>query len=298
MKCMEQGFLGLKDEQQVSYDDAQAIVIPFGLEASVSYGGGTHQGPDAIIQASHEVELFDETFWCEPYHHIGVSTLEPPPINPHTMHDALSTLEQTVLSVLNDQKFPLILGGEHSLTAGAIRPFTRKFDEIVLLHFDAHADLRDGYLGEHYSHASAIRRCLDYQNISVVSLGIRNISAEEIPFLEDNTHRMTIFWAKDKKNFDPEDLTKLLKNKHVYVTFDVDGFDASLMPATGTPEPGGLFWQDVMDVLDIASRVATFVGADITELAPIEHMHAPNFIAAKLAYKILSYAFRHNLPTR
>lgn len=292
-ECMRSGFLGLKDN--VSYDDARAIVIPYGLEKSVSYGGGTALGPIEMIKASHEVELFDEYFWCEPYKSIGIQTLEEPSLKALSMEEALSLLENIVQKTLDDNKFPFVFGGEHSITAGAIRPFARKHKDLVLLHFDAHADLRDGYQGEYYSHASAIRRCLDHENISVVSLGIRNISSEEIPFLEENRHRIHIFWAKDKKHFNIDELAPLLKDKTVYVTIDVDGFDASLMPATGTPEPGGLFWQDVIDVLELTSQIATIVGADINELAPIKALHGPNFIAAKLAYKVLSFAFRAKL---
>lgn len=295
MQTIKHGFLGLEDTQQADYSEAKAVVIPFGLEASVSYGGGTAKGPAAMIEASHEVELFDEAFWCEPYKHIGIATLKEPVITDN-VSDSLIQLESLVQKVLDDKKFPLVFGGEHSITAGAIRPFAKRYDEIVLLHFDAHADLRDGYMGEHYSHASAIRRCLDHENVSVVSLGIRNISQSEIPFYEANKHRLHIFWAKDKASFDINQVVELLKGKKVYVTFDVDGFDASLMPATGTPEPGGLFWDEVIKVLDKASEVSEFVGADVNELAPIDGFHGPDFIAAKLAYKILTYAFRGQMP--
>lgn len=291
MKCVNKGFLGLEGDDVVGYSEANVIVIPFGLEASVSYGEGARKGPQAMIEASHEVELFDEVFWCEPYRTLKIATLKAPTIA-GDVESALQQLEKRVETTLADNKFPMVFGGEHSITAGAIRPFTRCYDELVLLHFDAHADLRDGYLGEHFSHASAIRRCLDHKNVSVVSLGIRNISREEVFFYEKNKERIHIFWSKDKKQFKLEALKDLVKNKKVYVTFDVDGFDVSLMPATGTPEPGGLFWHEVMEMLDAVSQVCTIVGADVNELAPIEHFHGPDFVAAKLAYKILSYAFR------
>ena len=287
MKLNQNGFLGLPKEEQVTYEKAQAVVIPFGLEASVSYGGGTALGPQAMIDASHEVELFDEALWCEPYKKIGIVTLTEPVIE-KPIEKALYQLESIVGQVLKDGKFPIVFGGEHSITAGSIRPFAKQYDDVVLLHFDAHADLRDGYEGEHYSHAAAIRRCLDHDNVSVVSLGIRNISQSEIPFYQDNQHRIKIFWAKDQQHFDINALVPFLKGKQVYITFDVDGLDASLMPATGTPEPGGLFWHDVMAVLELATREAHIIGADVNELAPIETMHGPNFVAAKLAYKILS----------
>lgn len=289
MRCMpaEKAFLGLDPKDAVTYEDARAVIIPFGLENSVTYGGGTAQGPAAIIRASHEVELFDEHLWCEPFRQLGIVTLEEPSIE-NEIPKALQQLEKIVKQVLDDQKFPFILGGEHSITIGAIRPFLKKYDNLILLHFDAHADLRNGYHGEHYSHASAIRRCLDQANLKVVSVGIRNISAEEIPFVEENRERIRIYWGKDKKKWDIDEIVSHLKDLPIYLTFDVDGFDSSVMPATGTPEPGGLFWQDVIEIITAASQVGTIVGADINELAPIPYFHSCDFLVAKLTYKILS----------
>ena len=285
------GFLAIPEDEACAYEQARAVVVPFGLEASVSYGHGTAEGPSAIIKASHQVELFDEELWCEPVRDIGIITLEEKPVAGN-VEAALSELERITGKLLDDGKFPMVLGGEHSITAGAIRPFAARYPDLTILHFDAHADLRDGYEGEHFSHAAAIRRCMDHENVSVVSCGIRNISAGEIPFLEKNAGRLRIFWAKDKRQWDIDDILSRLRGKPVYVTFDLDGFDASLMPATGTPEPGGLMWDDAMRILDAASRVSRFVGADINELAPVKGMHFCDFLAAKLAYKILSYAFR------
>ena len=285
------GFLAIPEDEACAYEQARAVVVPFGLEASVSYGHGTAEGPSAIIKASHQVELFDEELWCEPVRDIGIITLEEKPVAGN-VEAALSELERITGKLLDDGKFPMVLGGEHSITAGAIRPFAARYPDLTILHFDAHADLRDGYEGEHFSHAAAIRRCMDHENVSVVSCGIRNISAGEIPFLEKNAGRIRIFWAKDKRQWDIDDILSRLRGKPVYVTFDLDGFDASLMPATGTPEPGGLMWDDAMRILDAASRVSRFVGADINELAPVKGMHFCDFLAAKLAYKILSYAFR------
>ena len=159
------------------------------------------------------------------------------------------------------------------------------------MHFDAHADLRDSYNGEKYSHASAIRRCLDYPNVSVISFGIRNISKEEIPFLKRNSKRIKIFWAKDKSKWDLNKFKRLIKNKNVYITFDVDGLDSGIMPATGTPEPGGLFWDETLSILKIAAKNSNIVGADLNELSPIKGFNSYNFLAAKLVYKILSYKF-------
>jgi agmatinase len=284
----EEGFLGLEADQSCAPAAAGAVVIPYGLEGSVSYGGGTAAGPAAMIKASHQVELFDDELWREGFADYGIATLKEPKI-PATIPNALDQLEALVETVLQSGRFPMTFGGEHSISAGTIRPFTRQFDELVILHFDAHADLRDGYDGEHYSHAAALRRCLDHPNVSLVSLGIRNISLGEAKYLEENRHRIQIHWAREKQHWQMADILAPLAGKNVYLTVDLDGFDASLMPATGTPEPGGLFWDDVLPVIRAAAHNSNIVGADINELAPRPNLHSCDFLAAKLAYKILNY---------
>ena len=224
------GFLGVDNKFNVK---EKVVVVPFGLEKTVSYGGGTKNGPKEIIKASHQVTL----------------------------------------------------GGEHSITPGCIAPFAKKYKNLYLLHFDAHADLRESYNGEKFSHASAIRRCLDYKNVSVISFGIRNISKSEIPYLKKNSSRINIFWAKNKNKWNLNKFKKMIKNKTVYLTFDVDGLDSSIMPATGTPEPGGLFWDETLDIIKIAAKNSNIVGADINELSPIKGFNSYNFLVAKLAYK-------------
>lgn len=288
---LEDGFLGIHPDEAANLPEPKAVIIPFGLERTVSYGSGTAQGPQAMIEASHQVELFDEDLWCEPYKKIGIATLEQPKIKKN-LEEALDQLEEIVESVLMAGKFPFVFGGEHSLTAGAIRPFAKRHKSLTILHFDAHADLRDGYDGEHFSHAAALRRCMDHPNIKLASFAIRNISGSEIPFLEANRHRIKMFWAKDKANWNLKELTDFIGADPLYISFDLDGFDASLMPATGTPEPGGIFWDDAMRIIKTACKHATkVVGADIVELAPIEGLHSCNFLAAKLAHKILAYGF-------
>ena len=290
------GFLGLAKEDAADFDSARAVVVPYGLEASVSYGGGTAQGPAAMIAASHEVELFDEDLWREPFRDIGIVTVDEPPVDGRDIPAALDRLAHVTQTLLAAGKFPFVFGGEHAITPGAIRPFLDRYDDLIVLHFDAHADLRDGYEGEHYSHAAALRRVLDHPGVELVSVGIRNISAEEIPFLEANRHRIRIHWGKDRDVWRVDEIVMPLKGRPVYLTFDLDGFDASLMPATGTPEPGGLFWNDAMAIIKAAAAAGTIVGADINELAPIKGYHAADFLAAKLAYKILAYAFDGRAP--
>ena len=281
------GFLGI--DNKFNFKE-KVIVVPFGLEKTVSYGGGTRNGPKEIIKASHQVELYDEELNCEPFKKIGIKTLKPFKIEKN-VKKALSVMSKINQDILEKKLFPMTLGGEHSITPGCIAPFAKKFKNICLLHFDAHADLRDSYNGEKFSHASAIRRCLDYPNVSVISFGIRNISKEEIPFLKRNSKRIKIFWAKDKSKWDLNKFKRLIKNKNIYITFDVDGLDSGIMPATGTPEPGGLFWDETLSILKIAAKNSNIVGADLNELSPIKGFNSYNFLAAKLVYKILSYKF-------
>ena len=283
----KKGFLGI--DNKVNFKE-KVIVVPFGLEKTVSYGGGTKNGPKEIIKASHQVELYDEELNCEPYKKIGIKTLKPFKIDKN-IKKALNKMSKINEEILDKKLFPMTFGGEHSITPGCIAPFTKKYKDICLLHFDAHADLRESYNGEKFSHASAIRRCLDYPNVSIISFGIRNISQSEIPFLKKNSTRINIFWAKDKSEWNLNKFKKLIKNKTVYLTFDVDGLDSSIMPATGTPEPGGLLWDETLNIIRIAAKNSKIVGADINELSPIKGFNSYNFLVAKLAYKILSYKF-------
>ena len=283
----KKGFLGIDNK----FNFREKVVgVPFGLEKTVSYGGGTKNGPKEIIKASHQVELYDEELHCEPYKKIGIKTLKPFKIN-EDIKKALKQISDINEKILNKKLFPITFGGEHSITPGCINPFVKKYKKLCLLHFDAHADLRESYNGSKFSHASAIKRCLDYKNVSVISFGIRNISASEIPCLKKNYSRINIFWAKDKMKWNLNKFKKMIKGKTVYLTFDVDGLDSSIMPATGTPEPGGLLWDETLNIIKIASKNSNIVGADINELAPIKGFNSYNFLVAKLAYKILSYKF-------
>jgi agmatinase len=281
------GFLGI--DNKFNFKE-KVVVGPFGLEKTVSYGGGTKNGPREIIKASHQVELYDEELKYEPYKKIGIKTLKPFKID-RDIKKALNNMSKITQEILDKKLFPMTFGGEHSITPGCIEPFVKKHKKICLLHFDAHADLRESYNGQKFSHASAIKRCLDHKNVSVISFGIRNISASEIPFLKKNKLRINIFWAKDKLNWNLKKFKKMIKNKTVYITFDVDGLDLSIMPATGTPEPGGLLWDETLNIIKIAAKNSNIVGADVNELSPIKGFNSYNFLVAKLVYKILSYTF-------
>jgi agmatinase len=272
---------------------ARAVIVPFGLEASVSYGGGTAAGPAAILTASQQLELYDEELGREAYLDYGVACLREPQIaSPLTK--ALDQLAGIVSTLLDAAKFPFILGGEHSLTAGAIRPFAERYKDLVVLHFDAHADLRDGYLGEHYSHAAAMRRVLDQPGVSLVSVGIRALSKAEAEFYGANRDRITIHWAFEQARWRVDEIVNAIAGRPVYVSFDIDALDGAIMPATGTPTPGGLAYWQALAILRRACEVSTVVGADLVEFAPVKGLHAYDYTAAALAYKMLSYALgRH-----
>ncbi len=285
----EQSFLDPVRADAADPAPARAVVIPFGLEASVSYGGGTAAGPAAILAASQQLELYDDELGCEPYLDYGVAALREPPIA-RPIGPALDQLAGTVETVLAAGKFPLVLGGEHSLTAGVIRPFAERHEDLVVLQFDAHADLRDGYQGEHFSHAAAMRRVLEHPGVSLVSVGIRAVSTPEVEFYRANRDRITIHWAKDQSRWNIDEIVRPLAGRPVYVTFDIDALDAAIMPATGTPTPGGLGYWQALAILRRACDVGNVVGADLVEFAPIKGFHAYDYTAAALAYKMLSYA--------
>ena len=281
------GFLGI--DNKVNFKE-KVVVVPFGLEKTVSYDSGTKNGPKEIIKASHQVELYDEELNCEPYKKIGIKTLKPFKIEKN-IKKALKKMSNINKEILDKKLFPMTFGGEHSITPGCIAPFVKRYKNVCILHFDAHADLRESYNGEKFSHASAIKRCLDHKNVSVISFGIRNISKSEISYLKKNSSRINIFWAKDKLKWNLNKFKQLIKNKTVYLTFDVDGLDSSIMPATGTPEPGGLLWNETLNIIKIAAKNSNIVGADINELSPIKGFNSYNFLVAKLAYKIIAYTF-------
>ncbi|MCM2344557.1 MAG: agmatinase [Alphaproteobacteria bacterium] len=282
-----EGMFDIKPQDAVSPEQAKAWIIPFGFEKTVSYGLGTRRGPQMAIRASHEMELFDESLWKEPFRDYGVATFYEPPM-PDDHQAALDLLSSYVQETIDAGKFPLMIGGEHSLTPGAIKPLSAKYPKLTVLQFDAHGDLRDEFRGNRLSHANAMRRCLDHLNVNLVAVGIRSISRDEIPFWEANQNRIKTFFAKDKRTWTPAEIAAAVGTGPVYITFDIDGFDSSMIPATGTPEPGGLFWDETMDILKAVTSQAQIVGADVVELAPNDAHHACDFLTAKLIYKILT----------
>jgi agmatinase len=285
----EESFLNPENVDAGYPASARAVVIPFGLEASVSYGSGTAAGPAAILAASHQIEMYDEELGREPYREYGIAAVREPAIQ-KPIEAALDQLAGLVDTVAAAGKFPFVLGGEHSLTIGAVRPLAKRHPGLVVVQFDAHADLRDGYQGEPNSHAAAMRRVLDLPGVSLVSIGIRALSQPEAQFAEVHRDRVALHYAKDQTRWDIEAIVAPLVNRPVYVTFDIDALDAAIMPATGTPTPGGLAYWQSLSILRRVCAVGNVVGADLVEFAPIKDLHAFDHTAAAIAYKMMSYA--------
>jgi agmatinase len=281
-------FLGL-DEQHSAYNTSRAVVLPIPYEATVSYGLGTKRGPQAVLEASRQLELFDREWGNEPALAYGIHTLPPlAPVlsSPDAMVDAIAACAREHMRA---GKLLIGLGGEHTVSVGIARAVREVYGPFTLVQIDAHSDLRDEYEGSRFSHACVARRVLEL-DAQVVQLGIRAVSTEEMNLIRDERERIRVFWAEDvRDNAHLSELTQLVAGKTVFLTFDVDGLDPSLMPATGTPVPGGLNWWQALDVLRSVARAGNVVAADCVELAPKEGQHASDFVAAQLVYKLMSY---------
>ncbi len=286
-------FLGIPEEQS-NFENAQVVILPVPYEATTSYQAGTRDAPHEIIWASRNVELYDEELEKETYV-IGIHTLEemiPVLGNAEVM---MEELYQVSHQIVQSGKFQVTLGGEHAITSPLVRAHLEKWPALGVLQIDAHADLRDSFEGSKHSHASALRRVVEL--CPVVHVGIRNISKEEVDALP--SLRSTIFFMKDIEK-DPEWYVKVVDAlpEHVYFTIDIDGMDSSLMPATGTPEPGGLTWRDMMNLTRELTSRRKVVGLDLVELCPQGGVKAPAFLCAKMIYKILGYAFEERKGAR
>ena len=281
-------FLGIPDDE-AQYETARGVVVPVPWEATVSYGAGTAKGPAAILDASCYVELYDEVLREEPYRKGGIHTAPAVDVSGGDPVAFLGGLEAVAARLFADGKFPVFLGGEHSLTTAPVRAAKAAFEDLSVLQLDAHADLRESYEGTPWSHACVMRRVHEL-GVSAVPLGIRAISIEEAEFLQDED--MPVFWSHRIAHGEEwMDTVLNTLSDTVYITFDVDYFDPSLIPATGTPEPGGGFWHETMRFLGYVFQEKNVVGMDVVELAPIAGLHAPDFVIARLVHRCLGYKF-------
>jgi len=251
------------------------IIVPCPHEKTTSYGKGTKTGPAAILYASKYLESFDHEIGIDPAGKSGIQT---------SMPSSYPHLAPRVSGILQDKKVPIILGGEHSISVEAIRAAKEFFPDLSVIQFDAHADLRDSYNGDKNSHACVMRRVLEI--CPAVQVGVRSISEEEWHFANS-------FCQINKIHFRDStlDIRKILDqlSNNVYITFDVDVLDPSIMPSTGTPEPGGLLWDDILKIIKAICEKKNIVAMDFVELAPIKGLNAPDFTIAKLIYKTIGY---------
>ncbi len=285
MPELTSSFLGL-DSAADEYANAPSVVLPVPFERTTSYGKGTRAGPEALLRASQYVELYDEELDAEPAGE-GVHTLAPFVPDAFDMAAALTEIEGVARRHLAAGKFLLTLGGEHSLTLATVRAARAVHGEIGVVQFDAHADLREAYEGTPYSHASVMRRVAD-EGIATFAIGVRSLSAPEAELIRRDGR--PVIWGHQLETAEErfaDGLDRL--PERVYLTFDLDFFDPSLVPATGTPEPGGGFWTPTTKLLRRLFEAKDVVAMDVVELAPIGGQPASDFVAAKLAYKCLGY---------
>jgi agmatinase len=288
-------FLGLPEEVSTP-ERALAWLLPIPYESTTSYGAGTREGPSAILAASRQVELYDREFDREPAMDYGIHTTLPLSLVHRSPEAMIQSVETAVAELLSGRRRPEVLGvlgGEHSISAGVVRGLVRALnpDSLVVVHVDAHSDMREEYEGSPYSHACAAKRISEV--CPIFQIGIRNLSGEEASFLRrcKNVHTVFSEEATEPQGRFLRDLARFVKKKQVFFTVDLDGLDPSIMPSVGTPEPGGISWERMLAIARTVCENATHVPVfDVVELAPIPGFRAPDFLAAKLVYKLFSYA--------
>lgn len=287
---IKNNFLAIEKEFS-NLKESKIVIISAPFEKTVSYGKGTAKGPKGIISASHYVEFYDEELDRELCFEKGICTLEELNLENLTPKKALDLIHKATKDMIALGKFVVVLGGEHSISYAPIKAHLEFYENVSVLQFDAHSDLRDSYQGSKYSHASVMARVAELTK-DITQVGIRAQAIEESKFIKENG--IKTFYARDLRtgkysDWQSEVLNSLKEN--VYITFDVDGLDPSIIPATGTPEPGGLMWDETMNLLHLIGKNRNIIGMDVVELAPSKKDEMSSFNAAKLTYKMLNYAF-------
>jgi agmatinase len=274
--------------RQSAYATSRVVVLPVPYGGTVTYGRGTERGPQAIRAASQQVELFDEETRREPYK-VGIHSAQPVACARLRPERMVRVVERRVEQYLKDGKLVVTLGGEHSISPGATGPYSRRFPGLTIVHFDAHSDLRESYQGTRHNHACAGARMREHARL--VQIGIRAQCPEERAIIERGEVWTLFAYQMQGVDWAPAALERIDDGSPVYVTIDLDYFDPSIMPATGAPEPGGGEWYPTLRFLRMLSERARIVGFDIMELAPMKGLHAPDFLVARLLYKLLGYCF-------
>jgi agmatinase len=273
------------DAECIVYEAAKYVVLPVPYDLTSTYEPGSRKGPAAILAASANMELYDEELQKETYRDgiYTASAVETDARGPKYMVDAV---QQAVADILVDRKIPVMLGGEHSISFGAALAMKNAYPDISVLHFDAHADMRDQYQGSPFSHACVARRI--YETCPIVQVGIRSMSMNEAVFMKENRVKS---YSADFVLDDPHWIETILQHLagDVYISIDLDALDPAVMPATGTPEPGGISWRHILKLLQVVSKKCKVRGFDVVELSPIPGMVAPDFLATKMIYRIMGY---------
>jgi len=288
-----QNFLGL-DEHHSSLDTSAIAIVQAPYEHTVSYGGGTGRGPAAILEASHYVEFWDEEFGRELATDRGIATIAAPDFASSVDEEALDIIEEQVATLLDRDRFVATLGGEHTVSRAPIRAHFNRFPGMTVLQIDAHSDLRESYEGSPWSHACIMSRVLEFLPPErLVQAGVRAQCREEYERIERDGIQTFFGWEIRQGVYGRSWKERVLDacGEEVYITFDIDGLDPSIMPATGTPEPGGLYWDETIQLLKMIGKHRRIIGFDLVELAPIEGNPGPDFLAAKLVSKMLNAAF-------
>ena len=268
-----------------SLSKALFVVVPVPYDLTSTYQPGSRRGPAAIIEASTNMELYDEELKQETYL-AGIHTTLPVNVDARGPKNMINIVRKKIYKIADLGKIPVMLGGEHSISLGAVQALKEKYPKLSVLQLDAHADLRESYQESAYSHAAVARRISEICPLTQV--GIRSMSKEEADFLpQSKVKSYSADFVLEQKEW-CEKICKDLKGD-VFVTIDLDVFDPSIMPSTGTPEPGGLNWRDVLRLLKSVSYSCTIRGFDVVELAPIPETIAPDFMAAKLIYRLMGY---------
>lgn len=282
------------DKSISSFDTSGIVVVPAPYEHTVSYGGGTKRGPDGLIKASHYVEVYDEELDRELCKDVGIATLAPLEFGKKKHGKGVDHIYETTRRLLDAGKFVVTLGGEHTISQAPIKAYLEKYADLCVVQFDAHSDFRDTYQGSKFSHASVMARVAEMMDPRrIIQVGIRAQCIEESLFIREKG--VTTLYAHDirsrKSEKEWQDIVLDRLGEHVYITFDVDGFDPSIMPSTGTPEPNGLYWSEITHLLRRIGGEKRIVGFDVVELAPVQGITHPDLTAARLTYKMMNYAF-------
>ena len=277
-------YAGIEDEY-ANRENAKVALIPVPYDGTSTWGKGADEGPAAFLEASENMELFDIETRTEVYKE-GVF-LADPVSDMATPEEMVNSVEKITGSFIDEGKFTTVFGGEHSISIGTIRAFRERFDDLTVLQLDAHTDLRPEYNGSPYNHACAVYEASKTTNL--IQVGIRSMDSSEVQHMDEDH----VFWAHRiyKNDRWMKDAQRLM-TRNVFITIDLDVFDPAIMPSTGTPEPGGMQWNQVLRFLKMVFKTRNVVGFDIVELAPNPHNKAPDFLAAKLYYKMLSYHFK------